>query len=362
MTASAIPAQADANYREVVELIESVEKQKLAAAVPKAFYEPRVVRSLVGFFASYALYAAAVWGLSVVPHWGFYIPLWIAAGLGGWGLHCIAHDAGHGSFSRSKRLNTWVGHLSLLPMIYPFHAWRHVHNMHHAATNSLEQDTDWRPIDWATFKRASLFDQINYATNRTVLFWLGTAAYWLVSGFRPSFFPQSKVRAEVRRSILFVLLASAAYISALWYFTGFTGVLLYFVGPWVAIHVWFSITTLMHHVSEDLPFLSSAHWTRKGGALLTIDYKYPKWLHFFTHNISIHTVHHIAPGIPSYNLPMATDALKEAHPGIVRERDFSFRQLWRIVTRCHLYDPETGYYRSFFEAMSGEGNSAKRTA
>src|SRR4051794_16533705 len=103
------PAYQDANYRDVLRMMEEVESRKLSTAIPKSFYEPRLARSLVGFFSSYALYALAVCALAVAPHWIFWPLLWMAAGLGGWGLHCIAHDCGHGSFSRSKRLNSLVG-------------------------------------------------------------------------------------------------------------------------------------------------------------------------------------------------------------------------------------------------------------
>ena len=343
------PSRPDAAYQELVQRMEMLERKKLSEVIPKAYFEPRLARSMIGFLSSYLLYGGSVAALALVPNWLFYLPLWMAAGLGGWGLHCIAHDCGHGSFSKSKRVNNWVGHLSLLPMVYPFHSWRHVHNLHHGATNSLEQDTDWRPIDPETFRRMPFLSRLNYASNRTVLFLFGTVAYWAISGFRPSFFPPRHMQQEVRRSILFVVLVCGAYIGALTYFTGLSGYFLYFVGPWAAIHIWFSITTLMHHTSEDVPFLVREHWRRTGSRLLlTTDYRYPRWLHFLTHNISIHTAHHVAPKMPSYNLPKATEVLKQAYPGMIREHDFSVAKLWRIVTRCHLYDPETGYYKSFF--------------
>lgn len=344
------PPKADSNYQQLVDDMEAVRNERLGDAIPRELFEPRTGRSLLGFAASYALYISAVLLVSVAPHWSLYLPLWLAAGLGGWGLHCIAHDCGHHSFSRSKRLNHVVGYLSLLPMLYPFHSWRHVHNMHHKATNNLEQDTDWRPLDPDTYERMPALDRWKYYLNRTFFFFLGTAAYWRQSAFHPDFFPQRKVRAEVRRSIFLVALFALTYLPALVWFTGWQGLLLYFVGPWVGIHTWFSVTTLMHHTATDLPFLTPDNWNRNGSRLLlTTDYHYPKWLHFFTHNISIHTAHHVAPGVPSYNLPRATETLKQAWPGRLRERRFRLRELWRILRTCHLYDPRTGYYMSFGE-------------
>ena len=236
------------------------------------------------------------------------------------GLHCIAHDCGHGSFSRSRKLNYAIGHISLLPLIYPFHAWRHVHNMHHSGANHLELDTDWRPLP-----AGSVRPDVPVAEGRVHLdphlgVLGGTIDYWVESGFRPGFYPKAGQRREVRRSIMFVAAVAVPYFAALVYFTGVPGLLLYFVAPWIATHAWFSATTLMHHSSSDVPYLTAEYWTRNASRLLvTTDYVYPKWLLFLTHNISIHTAHHVAPVVPYYNLPKAQAMLKERYPGMVRD-------------------------------------------
>jgi omega-6 fatty acid desaturase (delta-12 desaturase) len=193
-----------------------------------------------------------------------------------------------------------------------------------------ELDTDWRPIPAPLYDRMPLLKRLEYAGTRKWLFWAGTVSYWKESGFRPGFYPKREMRRDVKRSIAFVLFASALYFPALIYFTGITGLFLYFVVPWLMIHAWFSATTLMHHTSDEIPFLPSQHWTPNASRLLvTTDYRYPKWLHFMTHNISVHTAHHVAPIVPFYNLPKAQAALKQAFPGMIREKDFSFGDLWR---------------------------------
>ncbi|HEV3035601.1 MAG TPA: fatty acid desaturase [Solirubrobacteraceae bacterium] len=348
------PTAPDEHFAEFLRKSEQLEGETLARAIPRECFEPRVWRGLLGFAVSWVLYLSALAGIVLSPTWLLWIPLWVVAGLGGWGLHCIAHDCGHGSFSRSKRLNSAIGHGSLLPLIYPFHAWRHVHYMHHSHTNNLELDTDWRPLPRGLYKHMSLLQKVIYAGTRTWAFWGGTINYWRVSGFRPSFFPAEQMRKDVRRSIAFVLVASALYFLVLVYLTGPTGLLILFVMPWIAIHAWFSATTLMHHSANDVPYLTSEHWTPNAGRLLvTTDYVYPRWLHFLTHNISIHSPHHVAPVVPFYNLRRAQEALKEAYPGMQRERRLRPRHLWQILHELHLYDTESGYYADF------EGNHVR---
>jgi len=342
-----IPLRPGPDYAAFIDRSNAIKGARLADAIPKDLLTPNVWRGLLGFLISYALYATPLVALASSPHWLLYLPLWIVSGLGGWGLHCIAHDCGHGSFSRSKVLNMVVGHLALLPLVYPFLAWKHVHNLHHTHTNSLEMDTDWRPMSKAVYRRLPLWDRIVYSATRSWAFWAGTINYWVVSGIRPGFFPKREMRVQAWLSLILVLAVAATYAGALWWVAGWTGVVVCFVAPWVAIHAWFSATTLMHHTTQELPFLPSNDWNMNASRLLsTTDYVYPRWLLFLTHNISIHTAHHVLPIVPFYNLPQAQQALKRAYPGMVRERQFTFGQLWQILRECHFYDETTGYYAS----------------
>jgi omega-6 fatty acid desaturase (delta-12 desaturase) len=342
------PISPGREFEDFLSKSELIKNKRLADAIPREYFVPRVWRGLAGFTVSWALYIGAIVGIAFSPTWLLYVPLLVVAGLGGWGLHCIAHDCGHGSFSRSRRFNFAVGHVALLPLAYPFHAWRHVHNLHHANTNNLELDTDWRPVPAAIYDRMPWWEKAIYHGTRTWAFWGGTINYWRVSGFRQSFFPKKEMRRDVRRSIWFVAVVFAVYLAALAYFTGVHGVLLFFVAPWLVTHAWFSATTLMHHSASDVPFVTSEHWTRNAGRiLLTTDYMYPRWLLFLTHNISVHTAHHVAPPVPFYNLVKAQAALKEAYPGMIRERQLRPRYLWDVVRRLHFYDPESGFYADF---------------
>lgn len=361
MTARSFPAAPGRQFADFLTMSDAIKDERLAAAIPREYFTPRPWRGLLGFALSGILYTGAIVGMAFSPFWPLDVPLLIVAGLGGWGLHCIAHDCGHGSFSRSRKLNSVIGQISLLPLIYPYHAWRHVHNMHHAYTNNLEMDTDWIPMPAAAYERLSLRQRLVYRGIRTWGFWAGTVIYWLKSAFRPSFFPKKQMRRDVRRSIYVVVAFSVLYFPSVIYFTGFRGLLLYFVAPALVIHALFSTTTLMHHSASDVPYLTSEYWTRNAGRLLLVtDYRYPRWLLFLTHNISVHTPHHVAPAIPFYNLVKAQEALKRTYPGMVRERKLNCRYLWSVVRKLHFYDTESGYYARFdrLPVVPGEEDGA----
>jgi omega-6 fatty acid desaturase (delta-12 desaturase) len=206
-------------------------------------------------------------------------------------------------------------------------------------------DTDWRPISEAVYRRMPLRARISYVSTRTWAVWAGTMSYWAQTGFRPSHYPKREMRRDVRRSSCFVAAAGGTYLSVLTYFTGWQGLLLYFGAPWFTIHVAFSITTLMHHSNEDIPYLPQQYWTRNASRLLvTTDFEYPRWLLFLTHNISLHTAHHVSPAVPFYHLREAQAALKLAYPGMLRIERASLRRLCNILRNCRFYDPISGLY------------------
>ncbi|MET0996705.1 MAG: fatty acid desaturase [Mycobacterium sp.] len=141
MPESTTPTDPDPPFLEFIEKSDAIAGEKLAAAIPREYMQPSVARGFAGLAVSWSLYVGAIVGIAVLDRWYLVVPLVVIAGLGGWGLHCIAHDCGHGSFSRNRRLNFAIGHLALLPLLYPFHSWRHVHNLHHAHTMAIPATT-----------------------------------------------------------------------------------------------------------------------------------------------------------------------------------------------------------------------------
>ena len=50
-------------------------------------------------------------------------------------LFVVDHDACHGSFTASRRLNAWIGRVAFLPSLTPFRTWELGHNQtHHVYT------------------------------------------------------------------------------------------------------------------------------------------------------------------------------------------------------------------------------------
>src|SRR5579862_5696568 len=76
------------------------------------------------------------------------------AGVGTGALFLVGHDACHGSFTKSPRLNAWLGRIVFLPSLTPFSSWETGHNhTHHQYTNLKTRDYVWAPFSKAEYDR-----------------------------------------------------------------------------------------------------------------------------------------------------------------------------------------------------------------
>ena len=102
MPQSITPTEPDPRFKEFIEKSNALQGAKVTAAIPREYLQPSVARGFAGLAISLSVYVGAIVGIAVLDRWYLAAPLIVIAGLGGWGLHCIAHECGHGSFSRTR--------------------------------------------------------------------------------------------------------------------------------------------------------------------------------------------------------------------------------------------------------------------
>ncbi|WP_009634267.1 fatty acid desaturase [Synechocystis sp. PCC 7509] len=288
-------------------------------------------------------------GLAFAP-WYFLPLLWVFTGTGLTGFFVIAHDCGHRSFAKRRWVNDLVGHIFMMPLIYPFHGWRIKHNHHHAYTNHLEQDNAWRPITpekyegWGSF-RQSVFQ--GFAKNR--FWWVGSIAHWAITHFDLSKY-QPKERSYIKLSVAVVVVFAAIAFPLLIATTGLWGVVKFWLMPWLVYHFWMSTFTYFHHTASDVRFEEDSKWQAAIAQLSgTIHCNYPNWVEFLCHDINVHVPHHISTAIPSYNLRLAYQSLQENWAAYLHDEcKFSWALIKDVTDKCHLYD-EKDCYQSFSE-------------
>lgn len=274
----------------------------------------------------------------------FLLPFaWIFTGTALTGFFVLGHDCGHRSFANRRWVNDLVGHLMMLPLMYPFHSWRILHNHHHAHTNKVEEDNAWQPFMPEFYDTTDTLRRKGYEALRGRFWWVGSIAHWAVLHFNWAQF-EGKKRSQVKFSALLVLITAAIAFPTLIATLGIWGFVKFWLLPWLVYHFWMSTFTLVHHTASDIPFKPKEEWNEALAQLAgSVHCDYPRWVEFLCHDINVHIPHHVSTAIPSYNLRLAHRSLKESWTSYVRECRFSWSLMKEITDQCHLYHPEECY-------------------
>ena len=127
------------------ELPDNVRLSDIVKSMPRDVFEINPVRAWAACAVSIVSMAASLYLIHVSPAW--FLPFaWAISGTAFTGWFVIGHDCGHKSFSKNKFVEDLVGLFFFAPLLYPFEPWRIKHNVHHAYTNKLVDDTAWHPV------------------------------------------------------------------------------------------------------------------------------------------------------------------------------------------------------------------------
>jgi len=295
----------------------------LKRAIPAHCFKPSTLRSLSyvarDFVALAALYAGAyaTHGTKWSP---FYLPLfWFWAGLFFWALFVLAHDCGHGSFSRSKTVNSIVGHTLNSLILVPYHSWRITHRDHHKNTGNYERDEIFYPMPESEY--AGIKGMAKWVYSNT--FFLACFGYpiYLLRGYGnrkqnashlspgSELFVNDVERSQVTLSVAcWWVMASALAFATFRYGAGIVAV--YYGVPYLIYCTWLLVVTFLHHTEPGTMWYNSENWNYVKGNLQSVDRVYG-WLENLHHDIgSSHTTHHLFSAIPHYHLREAAAAVK----------------------------------------------------
>ncbi|MFP4133133.1 MAG: fatty acid desaturase [Halothece sp.] len=282
----------------------------------------------------------------------FLLPFaWIFTGTALTGWFVIAHDCGHRSFAKKPWVNDVVGHIFLLPLIYPFHSWRILHNLHHRHTNKLMVDNAWHPWFVEEYEQTPQPLRFFYGLFRGRLWWLSSILHWGRFHFNPAEVP-SREQKKVKLSVAVVAIFALIFFPSLYLTTGVWGVVKFWLMPWLVYHFWMSTFTLVHHTDQGIPFRDEENWNEVESQLCgTVHCNYPRWIEFLCHDINVHIPHHLSVAIPSYNLRLAHESLTQNWGEYLQIRNFSWEMMKDIVDECHLYDSDQAYisYQTYRE-------------
>jgi len=118
--------------------------------IPEHYFKCNTKTSLKYLFQTALIQSFVVAiGLSI-PFTQKMIPFWIIyallSGTTAMGFWVIAHECGHGAFSKNKRLESTIGYLIHSFLLVPYFSWQRSHAVHHRFTNNITNGETHVPL------------------------------------------------------------------------------------------------------------------------------------------------------------------------------------------------------------------------
>ena len=219
-----------------------------------------------------------------------YLPLWAGffiASLCACFAYLPSHEAQHGNYSRGNPKRRWldafVGHYTLITLMYPYQILRVTHMKHHAYTNDQDKDPDY-----LNAHSKSLLKVIKNASDGS-----STAYEKYLDVFENdktfiNTFKKAIPVAMLYRSLLLVLVVIFPLETfLLWWLPAKIGT--------VYTTVFFSY--FPHRGASIGRYKDTSFWSH--------------WMpRYINHSMQLHFIHHLHPNIGHYDEPKAIEALK----------------------------------------------------
>ena len=263
---------------------------------------------------------AAGWMWDALSPWAA-VPLVILAGIGCYGGVAIVHDAAHGSFLPSRRMNSAFGHVLAPLLLMEFRGFRRSHLGHHRHTQSIvdpkrfgvehKEETTHPEHCSLDLCPAPIRGPLRLAAAlvrlpmrvRQVLYLCGVPLFMgpAVLLFSGEF---SVARRDWRRAESWLATLGSVAFLALLYAASPRAMALFIVA--LLIGHSFTFHVFAAHMSPNQVYWTSARRSDMADALNVSDVHCGAFVRWLGHGLAnYHSLHHLSPAIPCYHLPAA---------------------------------------------------------
>lgn len=252
-----------------------------------------------------------LWTIHVAAQWSLPVALLLTLPTAGLLVRTfiLMHDCAHGSFLANRTLNDAVGFVTGVLTLTPFAQWRRDHALHHASSGDLERrgHGDVPTLTVREYLALSPRAKLGYRIIRHPALLVLGGPFYLAWSQRV----RGKSAATGSRQITSVWATNAAILLllavALWT-VGWKSVLIAYALPYylaASAGVWLFY---VQHQFEDAYWAPHEQWDYVEASLRGSSHlRLPLILRWFTGNIGLHHVHHVAPRIPNYRLQQCHD-------------------------------------------------------
>ncbi|TKX23064.1 fatty acid desaturase-like protein 1 [Elsinoe australis] len=319
--------------------------KEIRDAIPNDCFESSLPTSLAYLARDIAYCAALVYlalQIQYLPNAYVRFAAWavygFVQGCVGTGIWILAHECGHGAFSRYPRVNDFIGWVCHSFLLVPYFSWQITHARHHRNTGHIEKDPVFTPTkesdlpDTHDHHAHDLFEDAPIKTTfdfiiHQLIGWQLYLSLNVTAGSRSGrldapnnpkgshFNPLGDLwNKDQRRLILYSDIGLLLTLSGLYLASRVISpwtVLALYLPPYLWVHNWLVAITYLHHTDPSVPYYDDQSWSFTKGALSTVDRDFGFIGRHFMHDIiDHHVVHHLFTKIPFYNAQRATEAIR----------------------------------------------------
>jgi acyl-lipid omega-6 desaturase (Delta-12 desaturase) len=259
------------------------------------------------------------------------------------------HDCAHGSFFASRRANDVIGWITGIITFTPYAQWRRDHALHHASSGDLDRrgHGDVPTLTVREYRARSWRGRLAYRLIRHPASLLIVGPIHLIIAHRIP----GRGKAAGQRQLTSVLGTNAAIVLVLalgFWLVGWQTMLLAYLLPFYFAAMTGVWLFYVQHQFEDAYWTQHGEWDYVEAALKGSSHlRLSPMLRWFTGNIGLHHVHHVAPKIPNYRLQRCHDENPLFHDSpVVTVRS------GMAALRLTLWDEESGRLVGFKEAAA----------
>ncbi|GAM18915.1 hypothetical protein SAMD00019534_020900, partial [Acytostelium subglobosum LB1] len=290
---------------------DTITLEQIVDSLPKDVFEKSELKAYSSLLLTIFFIACSIIFINKVPSY-LYPVGWFLGGASITGLFVIGNDCNHKSFTKSPLVNSVIGTIVMLPLLYPFQSWKIIERLNLQSSNSSFIKT------WATGK----------------LFWLLSISNWAGNYFNLKKVEDKKDKAKALSSIVLVYVFAGIFFPLVFKFFGLSGVLNYWLAPWLICHLLVSTFTFLPRV----PFLDQQDKPLDKRYLVHITY--PKWFEFVVKDINFGLPRQIAVTIPHYNLRLAYESFRKQWGEYIYECTFELDLFRELVTKSKTFSDE----------------------
>ena len=254
-------------------------------------------------------------------------------------MFILFHDHQHNTILRKSRLANAIMTFIGLWMLCPKSIWKRSHDYHHQHNSKLYMSSigSYPIVTVEKFKTFTRKERNLYLFIRHPV--------TIVAGYLFVFIYGMCIRSMINnwkkhKDSLLALIIHAVVGFTIYYFYGWTGLVLGFFLPYILT---FSIGSYLFYAQHNFPktkLNEKEGWTYVGAAVESSSYMtMNRAMHWFTGNIGFHHIHHLNPHIPFYRL---REAFKQV-PAFqhAKKTSLSFKDIYACF-KLRAWDPDRG--------------------